>query len=147
MNISRDKFCKPLKLEHLCLQERLPMKSVVFITEVGRIASQYNWQNLNVQTHVTEFFANYRHYTQGGYVFMDDQSISSVAKVIRVRLGSALDMLHFRKFWKIYWNRMRNIFITEDIVMVEDANKEGSMKWHIWLFPLFDKNYETYFMF
>ena len=143
-HISRTKFCFKLKPEHLLEQERLALRSVVFITELGKIASQFHWSNENVQKHLDDFISMWRQYGQGGYVVVDDQSSDNVVVQIRRRIGTVKNMLHFRKFWKIYWTKMRNITISEDIKTIEEESAEDSMRWHIGMFPLFHRNYDTY---
>jgi len=145
IEIDRTKFCKPLKIEHLLNQERLNYKSVVLLTEIGKIASQYDWQNLNVQQHMDDFVSMYRQYTQGGYFLCDDQSSDNVVVAIRRRLGTVINCLHFRKFWKFYWVKMRNITVSEDIKTIEDESAEDNMRWHLSMFPLFHRDYDTYF--
>ena len=101
-HISRTKFCYQLKPEHLLEQERLVLRSVIFITELGKIASQYHWDNENVKEHLDDFISMWRQYSKGGYVVVDDQSSDNVVVNIRRRIGTVINMLHFRKFWKIY---------------------------------------------
>jgi len=143
-SLSRIKFCKVLLKEHLTNQLRLPLRAVVFLTEIGKVASQYDWTNLNVQVHVNDFISMYRQYTHGGYFICDDQSSDNVAVNIRRRLGTVINMLHFHKFWKVYWVKMRNITISEDIKTVENDSAETNMRTRIGLFPLFGRRYDTY---
>ena len=143
-NLKRTKFCKVLLKEHLTNQLRLPLRAVVFLTEIGKVASQYDWANINVQLHVNDFVSMYRQYTLGGYFICDDQSSDNVAVNIRRRLGTVINMLHFHKFWKVYWVKMRNITISEDIKTVEDDSAETNMRTKIGLFPLFGRRYDTY---
>ena len=143
-HISRTKFCFKLKPEHLLEQERLNLRSVIFVTELGKIASQYHWSNENVQQHLDDFISMWRQYGKGGYVVVDDQSSDNVVVQIRRRLGTVINMLHFRKFWKFYWVKMRNITISEDIKTIEDESAEDSMRWRLSMFPLFHRNYDTY---
>ena len=143
-NISRNKFSYKLKPEHLLEQERMNLRSVIFVTELGKIASQFHWSNENVQKHLDDFISMWRQYGQGGYVVVDDQSSDNIVVQIRRRLGTVINMLHFRKFWKIYWVKMRNITISEDIKTVEEDSAEDNMRWRLSMFPLFHRNYDTY---
>jgi len=142
--ISRNKFCFKLKKEHLMEQERLNLRSVVLATELGKIASQYDWSNENVQEHLDDFASMWRQYSKGGYFVSDDQSSDNVAVQIRRRLGTVINMLHFRKFWKFYWVQMRNITVSEDIKTIEEDSAEDNMRWRLSMFPLFHRNYDTY---
>lgn len=144
IRINRSTWSTVLKLEHLLLTERINHRSVTVITEIGKIASQYEWNNLNVQDNLNDFISLYRQYTLGGYFLCDDQSSDNVAVNIRRRLGTVVNMLHFRRFWKIYWVKMRNITVSEDIKTIEDDSAETNMRWKIGLFPFFYVNYDTY---
>ena len=93
----------------------MPKLSVSFITEIGKLASQYDWTNENVKIHINDHVSFHRQYTYGGFLILDDQSSDNVAVPIRRRIGTVINMLHFRSFWKIYWVRMRNLTISEDI--------------------------------
>jgi hypothetical protein len=144
IRLNRSTWSTVLKKEHLLLTERLNHRSVTVITEIGKIASQYDWNNLNVQDNLNDFISLYRQYTLGGYFLCDDQSSDNVAVTIRRRLGTVINMLHFRRFWKVYWVKMRNITVSEDIKTIEDDSAETNMRWKVGLFPLFYSNYDTY---
>ena len=142
--LSHDKFCNELEIGHLLNQIRLPEGCITVITELGKIASQYDWQNVNVQEHMDDWISLYRQYTKGGYFLADDQSSDNIAVLIRRRIGTVHNMLHFKRFWKIYWVRMRNMTISEDVKVIESETVEEQMKTHVGLFPLFHYNYDTY---
>ena len=144
IRISKKEWSTDLKIEHLLLTERQNHRSITVITEIGKVASQYDWNNLNVQDNLNDYISLYRHYTLGGYFLCDDQSSDNVAVNIRRRLGTVINMLHFRKLWILYWVKMRNITISEDIKTIEDDSAETNMRWRIGLFPLFRKKYDTY---
>lgn len=144
IRINKKEWSIDLKIEHLLLTERQNNRSITVITEIGKVASQYDWQNLNVQDNLNDYISLYRHYTLGGYFLCDDQSSDNVAVNIRRRLGTVVNMLHFRKFLIIYWVKMRNITISEDIKTIEDDSAETNMRWRFGLFPLFQKKYDTY---
>lgn len=139
-----DKLCYVLEIGHLLNQIKLPKGSITVCTEIGKIASQYDWSNINVQEHMNDWVSMYRQYTKGGFFLCDDQSSDNAAVNIRRRIGTVVNMLHFRHFWKIYWVRMRNMTISEDVKVVEEHTVEESMKFHLGLFPLFHVNYDTY---
>lgn len=143
-HISRNRFCFRLKPEHLMEQERLVLRSVILMTELGKIASQYHWNNENVQQHLDDFASMWRQYSKGGYFIADDQSSDNIVVQIRRRMGTVINMLHFRKFWKFYWVKMRNITISEDIKTIEEESAEDNMRWRLSMFPLFHRNYDTY---
>lgn len=143
-DLSRSKLCYQLEIGHLLNQIKLPKRAITVVSELGSIASQYDWGNLNVQEHMEDFIRLYRQYTQGGYFLGDDQSSDNIAVNIRRRIGTIHNMLHFRKWWKVYWVSMRNITISEDIKMIETDQATTHMKTRIGIFPLFHLNYDTY---
>ena len=140
----RHKFCNKLEIDHLLEQARLPEKCVVMITEIGKIANQYSWGNLNVQDHLNDFISMFRQYMKGGYLVCDDQASDDIVKQIRVRIGTVINLIDFFKVWKIYMVRARRFHITEDIKTVEDKFAEDSTKLVIGLFPFFFKKFDTY---
>jgi hypothetical protein len=140
----RTRFCTPLTIRHLLNQERIIAGSITVVTELGKVASQYEWQNLNVQEHMNDFISMYRQYTLGGYFLCDDQSSDNIAVTIRRRLGTVINMLHFKRFWKFYWVKMRNITVSEDIKTIEEDSAEDNMRTALSMFPLFYRNYDTY---
>jgi len=144
IRINRSTWSTKLKLEHLLLTERQNNRSITVITEIGKIASQYEWNNLNVQDNLNDYISLYRQYTLGCYFLCDDQSSDNVAVNVRRRLGTVVNMLHLRKFWIVYWVKMRNITVSEDIKTIEDDSAETNMRWKIGLFPLFWNRYDTY---
>ena len=144
IEVTNDKFCNILKPDHVLEKIRLPYRSVKFITEIGKVASQYDWNNPNVKEHINDWVSMDRQYTHGGYIVMDDQSSDNVAVPIRRRVGTVINCLHFRSFWKFYWQQMRNITISEDIKTQETDSVEDNMKTHIGMFPFGKPKYDTY---
>jgi len=142
-NVPREKFCNVYKWEYMVNQEALPLLAISVISEIGKFIRQYDWENENVKLHVNDHVSFYRQYTQGGYLLADDQSVEFVVKQIRLRFGSCLNMLHFHKFWKIYWQQTRNFTISEDFKVIEQEDTESSRKIHVGLFPLFHRNYDS----
>jgi hypothetical protein len=143
IRISKNEMSLELKLEHLTLTERIGYKSITVITELGKVVSRYENKNPNIADNIDEFVSLYRQYTQGGYFLCDDQSSDNAEVDIRRRLGTVINMLHFRRFWFIYWMQMRNITISEDIKTIEDASAEDSMRSKIGFF-IGKPKYDTY---
>ena len=140
----RHKFCPRLEIGHLLNQKRLPPLSTCVVTEIGKIAHQYSWGNVNVQNHLNDFISMYRQYTLGGYFVCDDQATDDIVKQIRVRIGTVINLIDFFKIWKIYVVSARRFHISEDIKTIEDKFAENSTKKVIGLFPLFFKKFDTY---
>jgi hypothetical protein len=143
IRINKNEMSLELKLEHLTLTERVSYKAITVITELGKVVNRYEHKNPNIADNIDEFVSLYRQYTQGGYFLCDDQSSDNAEVDIRRRLGTVINMLHFRRFWFIYWMQMRNITISEDIKTIEDASAEDSMRSKIGFF-IGKPKYDTY---
>ena len=144
IEVTRDKFCNVLKPKHIIERSGLPYRAIKFVTEIGKVASQHDWNNPNVKEHLNDWASMDRQYSHGGYIVMDDQSSDNVAVPIRRRIGTVLNCLHFRHFGKIYWQRIRSMTISEDIKTQETETVESNMKTHIGLFPLGKPRFDTY---
>jgi len=143
IRINKNEMSLELKLEHLTLTERVSYKAITVITELGKVVNRYEHKNPNIADNIDEFVSLYRQYTQGGYFLCDDQSSDNAEVDIRRRLGTVINMLHFRRFWFIYWMQMRNITISEDIKTIEDSSAEDSMRSKIGFF-IGKPKYDTY---
>jgi hypothetical protein len=144
IKVSLFKYSKQLEVGHLLLLKRIPHKSIVVITEIGEIASQYDWGNLNVQDNLDEFVRCFRHYTKGGYLLLDDQSSSNAVVSIRRRTGIVINMMHFSKIFIFYRVQMRDLIISEDSKGSYTESYSDSLRTRIGMFPLFYKRYDTY---
>jgi len=143
IKISNKEWSKKLKLEHLTLTERQTYKAVTFITEIGKIISRYDHKNPNISDNIDEYVSLYRQFTQGGYFLCDDQSSDNAEVDVRRRLGTIINMLHFNKFWFVYWVKMRNITISEDIKTIEKESVEDNYRTRLGFF-IGKPRYDTY---
>ena len=96
-------FCEVLKKSHLLMTERLPEYCVVFIDEIGSIASQWDYDNPYVQTNLQIFVRFFRHFigTERGGLIMTEQSSDFIAKVVRDRCGMIINMTECRRAWRV----------------------------------------------
>ena len=146
IRISKNEWAKVLTIEHLLLQERLIPKSVVLIDEVGSFASQFDYKNKNIipRSSFDEFVRLFRHYTLGGTLIVNDQSILNVVLQIRRRINRVYVLQGFRKilfFWKVY---TRNISTSDEIINISTEQLEKSYN-TLWGFKFSRlKNYDTY---
>ena len=143
IKISRKEWSTKLKMEHITLQERQTPRAITVITEIGKIVSRYDHQNPNISDNIDEYVSLYRQFTLGGYFLCDDQSSDNAEVDIRRRLGTIINMLHFRRFWIFYFVKMRNITISEDIKTIEKDNVEDNYKTRLGVF-LGKPRYDTY---
>lgn len=91
------------KLErgHIFMYKRLRRRSVVFIDELGKIASQWSYDNPLVIDKLTEMVRFYRQYTHGGSMVFTDQASSEIAKQIRCRCGVVFNLDNFRRYMRV----------------------------------------------
>jgi hypothetical protein len=143
IRISKKEMSVKLKIEHITLNERISYKAVTVITELGKIVSRYDHKNPNVADNIDEFVSLYRQFTQGGYFLCDDQSSDNAEVDIRRRLGTIINMLHFNRFWFVYWVKMRNITISEDIKTIEEDSAEDNYRKRLGFF-IGKPKYDTY---
>lgn len=146
IRINKNEWAKKLTIEHLLLQERIVPRSVVFIDEVGSFASQFDYKNQNIKPRSAfdEFVRLFRHYTLGGTLIVNDQSILNVVLQIRRRINRVYVLQGFRKilfFWKV---NVRNISTSDEIINISDEQLEKSYS-TLWGFKFSRiKNYDTY---
>lgn len=144
IKISRKEWCLALKNEHLLLQEKLPLRSVVFIDEVNLLLSQMDYKFKSERV-LNEFVTMFRHYVQG-YLILNTQNLSKVHWIFRYCCNEAINLSEFKKpilgLPILAWAKVRKITLGDDIKAVEtdDAHKQKSN-----LFAFFGlRAYDTY---
>ena len=106
------------------LNARVPMKSVLVISEFGSFASQFDFDNPNALDNLDEFMRFIRQYLKGGYMFLDDQSSDNILLQVRRRVGTLYNMLEFHSVLWVHWSKIRKITISEDIKTIEVGHTE-----------------------
>lgn len=147
--ISKGNYSKKLTKEHLLLQERLPLHSVVLLDEIGSFASQFMFKDENVIKVCDEFIRFYRHYTQGGYLVVNDQCSENVNLVVRRRINIVHNLSNCVVLFKhfcFYYDRQ--ISISEEIKtidQVQDENEADTQDNKVLHFKLLGRrHYDTY---
>ena len=135
VKVSRKEWALVLTAEHLLLQRKIIRGSVVLIDEIGGFCSQFDYRVANSEVW-DEFVRYFRHYVQG-YLICNDQCSENIVLQVRRRLNTVYNMMGFRKFLFVYWVRVRNITVSEEIKTVEEQNAEDNMRLLIGLMPLF----------
>lgn len=135
VKVSRKEWALVLTPEHLLLQRKIIRGSVVLIDEIGGFCSQFDYRVANSEVW-DEFVRYFRHYVQG-YLVCNDQCSENIVLQVRRRLNTVYNMMGFRKFLFVYWVRVRNITVSEEIKTVEEQNAEDNMRLLIGLMPLF----------
>lgn len=142
VRVSKDEMAVKLTAEHLLLQKRIVLNSIVFIDEVGGFCSQFDYRATNSAI-FDEFVRFFRHYVQG-YLIVNDQCSENIVLQVRRRLNTVYNLMGFRTFLGlIYWLRVRNISVSEEIKTIEEQNTEDNMKLLIGLLPHF-RAYDTH---
>ena len=136
VRVSRKEMATVLTPEHLLLQRRIVKNSVVFIDEIGGFCSQFDFKAPNVDI-FDEFVRFFRHYVQG-YLIVNDQCSENIVLHVRRRLNTVYNLMGFRTFLGlIYWVRVRNITVSEEIKTIEEQNTEDNMRLLIGFLPRF----------
>ena len=125
LNPKTKEFSIQLTKEHLLLQERLPLHSVVLLDEIGAFASQFDFKEKNVIQVFDEFIRFYRHYTQGGYIVVNDQCSENIVLVVRRRINIVHNLSNCFVFFRhLCWYYDRQITISEEIKTIDTAVDE-----------------------
>lgn len=142
VRVSKTEMAVKLTAEHLLLQKQIVLNSVVFIDEVGGFCSQFDYKVTNTDL-FDEFVRFFRHYVQG-YLIVNDQCSENIVLQVRRRLNTVYNLMGFRTFLKlIYWVRVRNISVSEEIKTIEEQNTEDNMKLLFGFLPTF-RAYDTH---
>lgn len=139
-------FSQVLTNDIILLQKRVPLRSVIAISEFSSIANNQDWANNYIKYNLDEWVRFIRQYSKGGWLFLDDQSSDLIVAQIRRRVGKVYNLQGLRKIplLNIGIVKIRHLSISEDIKVVEEGQSE-SMKNTNW-FPVFfyKKTYDTY---
>lgn len=143
LRISRKEYAYDLKAEHLLLQEKLPLNSVVLIDEIGGFCSQFDYKVENSAL-FEEFVRFFRHYVQG-YLVVNDQCSENIVLQVRRRLNTVYNLMKFRTWFfnRFYTVKVRNISISEEIKTIEEQNAEDNMRTLIGFMPFY-RRYDTH---
>ena len=141
VKVSRKEMAIKLLPEHLLLQRKIIRGSVVFVDEIGGFCSQFDYRVANSAVW-DEFVRYFRHYVQG-YLICNDQCSENIVLQVRRRLNTVYNMMGFRHFLFVYWVKVRNITVSEEIKTIEEQNTEDNMKLLIGLLPHF-RAYDTH---
>lgn len=141
VRVSKKEMAVELTSDHLLLQRKITRYSVVFVDEIGGFCSQFDYRAKNSEIW-DEFVRYFRHYVQG-YLICNDQCSENIVLQVRRRLNTVYNLMGFRKFLFVYWVRVRNITVSEEIKTVEEQNTEDNMRLLIGILPLF-KAYDSH---
>ena len=145
IKLTRKKYCKRLTNDILLLREKLPLRSVVIIDEMGSYASQWDYKHPLVIDNLSTFIRFYRHITYGGYLILTDQCTENIVTEIRRRVCKCYNCLDTRVFLKfIQVTRVRMITISEELKTVEQLEDKENFQIYVSLLNPFFRRYDPY---
>lgn len=121
-----------LTVDHLLLQEKLALGSVVYIDEVGSFASQFDYIEKNIIDVFDEFCRLFRHYVSNpalkiqSFMVVNDQCSENINLTIRRRMNTIHNLSNFYLLFghiAFYYERMINI--SEEIKTIDLTNCEA----------------------
>lgn len=114
-------FCDRLDINILLLQERMPLHSVILIDEIGSFASQFDYKEKNVIKVFDEFVRFFRHYSQNGYMVVNDQCSENINLVIRRRINKVNNLSNCLVLWRFVFYYQRYINVSEEIKTIDTS--------------------------
>lgn len=129
--------------KHLIFEERLQGRPIVLIDEVGSVAGQNDYTNYFVVNKFSNYFVRFYRHGYNTKLILTDQSVSSIYKGVRVRLGQIYNLSDFRKkFFFFYKINCKKLDMIEDSIgtNVNLTNNAESP----YLFGLIGKTFKYY---
>ena len=142
IRISRKEYSIPLSDLTPVLASKVVPRSVVFFDEVSLWLDQMTIKPHNAES-IEEFCTLFRHYSLGGYIIMNTQNTAKVNFHIRYCLNRAYHLAEFRKFWRFYWVKIRDISLIDDEKSVNTGSLTENYR-TLFGFLGFRKLYDTY---
>lgn len=142
VRISKNEFSTPLDDLTPVLAKKVIPRSVVFLDEVSLWLSQMEIKPKNAES-ISEFCTLFRHYSLGGYIVMNTQNTSKVNYNIRYSLNRAYHLAEFRRLWRFYWVKIRDLSLIDDEKSVNMTTLTESYR-NLFGFIPFRKMYDTY---
>ena len=143
--IKRNVFCKQLTSDILLLKEKLPLRSIVVIDEMGSYASQWDYRHPLVLDNLSTFVRFYRHFTKGGYLIVTDQCTENIVTEIRRRICKCYNCLDTRVYLKfLQITRVRMITISDELKSIEELEDKENFQIYIGFLNPFFRHYDTH---
>lgn len=142
VRVSRREWSIPLDDLTPVLAFKLVPKSVLFMDEVSLWLDQMTIKPKNAMQ-IEEFCTLFRHYTKGGYLVLNTQNTSKVNFHIRYCLNRAYHLAEFRKIWRFYWVKIRDLSLIDDEKSVNLGSLTDNYRTLFGFIP-FRRLYDTY---
>lgn len=138
------RFSEPLKIAHLTLQEKLPLRCVVFIDEVNLICSQMQYKLKNEEV-LNSWVTLFRHFTHGGKLCLTTQNYNKVHWIFRYCVGYVHNLSGCHKIPKIcIWTKCKKVETGDDVRKTVAIEGEEDTRYLFSFFNPFYKKYDTY---
>jgi hypothetical protein len=143
----RSKHYVNLTQEHITLERKINENSVVFLDEIGQVASQHDWNKPLVKGNINEYIRFFRHYIDGSLI-VTDQSADEIAVGIRRRINVIYNLNDFVKLLPIpYFTIARTtitpVTIIENLQTVEKTDVGEIDKHFIYAFLIGKPRYAS----
>lgn len=144
VRISRREWSISLSLSDLLGQTEIIPRSVVFLDEVGLFLNQFQTRGDDVDD-LDLFMTLFRHYTLGGYLVINTQSVHKVNHKIRYNLDSSIHLRGFRRIPIIglAWTHARTCYTGDEITCISN-DAEDEEKLIFMLVHKRNRHYDTY---
>jgi hypothetical protein len=134
--------------DHITLERKINEHSVVFIDELGQVASQHDWNKTKVKVNLNEYIRFFRHYIDGSLI-VTDQSADEIAVGIRRRINVIYNLNDLVKLlpipgFTLIRTTITPITVIEDLQTVEKTDVGELEKHYIYALLIgFRKMYES----
>ena len=113
-----------LSMDIILQNVRIPDKSVVLIDEASLLADSTLYKNKDINNKLMRFVKLFAHYTHGGKLIIDTQSISDLHFSFKRCLNNYLYIYSRTKFPLITIMKVREMLYSEDGSLVSNSNED-----------------------
>lgn len=143
----RSPYYVPLTADHITLDRKINEHSVVFIDELGQVASQHDWNKTKVKVNINEYIRFFRHYIDGSLI-VTDQSADEIAVGIRRRINVIYNLNDLVKLipiprFTLIRTTITPITVIEDLHTIEKTDVGEAEKHYIYALLIGKKFYES----
>lgn len=111
-------------MDILLCKVRIPNKSIVLLDEASLIADSMMFKDKNINSRLMRFVKLFAHYTHGGKLIIDTQSLSDLHFAFKRCLNNYLYIYSRNKFPLITTMQVREMLYSDDGSMVNNSNED-----------------------
>lgn len=124
---------------------RIPNQSVVLVDEISLLADSFLYQDKKINNSLMRFFKLFAHYSHGGTLIVDTQSLSDCHFTLKRCIGSYLYIYERIKLPFISILKVREIAYSEDNSMISVSNQDIELEMRkVIVFNTSYKKYDCY---